>query len=79
MFRLLCMGEVSSSELSESSILGEGKLLIRGSRSLGPLGGGCFSQEETFSFEASIFEAREAKNLEIAAVPGRLYEACGFM
>ena len=73
------MGEVSSSETSESSILGEGKLLIRGSRSLGPLGAGFFSQEETLSSEALIFEVREVKNLETAAVPGKLYEAFGSM
>ena len=52
---------------------------MRGSRSLGPLGGGCSSQEETFSFEALIFEAREVKNLETAAIPGKLYEAFGSM
>ena len=70
---------MSSSEISESSILGDGKLLMSGSRSLGPLGGGCSSQEETFSFEALIFEAREVKNLETAAIPGKLYEAFGSM
>ena len=58
-------------------MLGEWKPLTRGWRSFGIVEGWRFSQEETFSSEALIPDAKDVKNLEIVAVPGKLNDAFG--